>query len=114
MAQKNGAPARRQMPDMLGEPRRHEQAAGHAGARMHSSGAAMDDLADRFRQFARRECAVVGPLYEILAHAVADDSELLRLAANAPTNQPTPNLLFAAVHQILLSEQNDAPLRRFY
>ncbi len=42
------------------------------------------------------------PLYERLAHGVAEDSDLLALAAKGRPEQPAPNLLFASVHLLLL------------
>ena len=70
-------------------------------------------LAERFRRFAELECRGYSPLYERLALAVAEDAELLALAAHAPPGQPAPNLFFAAVHA-LLREDRAAPAARFY
>ncbi len=78
---------------------------------------ARDDLAARFRRFAARECRGVSALYEALAIAVGDDSEILRLAAVTRPGQPVPNLLFAAVYFLLLEEAAKAapdPLAAFY
>ena len=74
---------------------------------------AIDALAARFRRFAESECRGSSPLYERLARAVADDAEMLALAAEAPPGQPTPNLFLAAVHFLLLGTAG-APLARFY
>ena len=46
--------------------------------------------------------ADVLPLYERLAHGVADDRVLLDIANEAREEQPAPQLLFAAVHALLL------------
>jgi hypothetical protein len=70
-------------------------------------------LAERFRRFAEVECRGYSPLYERLALAVADDAELLALAAHAPAGQPAPNLFLAAAHWLLHGER-DAPAARFY
>jgi hypothetical protein len=53
------------------------------------------------------------PLYEKLARRVADDSDLLVLAAHARRQQPAVNLFFGAVHYLLLRGPDD-PLRMFY
>lgn len=45
---------------------------------------------------------------------VAADPRLLALAARAGADQPPPNMLFAAVHALLLEGPQDAPLARFY
>jgi hypothetical protein len=76
----------------------------------------IDALAARFRRFAERECRGSSPLYERLAMAIAGDGEMLALAGEAPSGQPTPNLFLAAVHFLLLGEAVDAraPLARFY
>jgi hypothetical protein len=77
---------------------------------MHS--APLEALAQRFRRFALRECRDSSPLYEHLALAVATDDELLQLAAPA-ARHTAPNLLFAAVHDLLLKGQEDV-LTHYY
>lgn len=78
-----------------------------------------DGLPERFRQFAERKCTgrigAPSSLYEHLSLEIADDRDpdLLALAANARDEQPTPNLLFAAV-QSLLFETPDSPLAAYY
>jgi hypothetical protein len=72
---------------------------------MGPGGAALDTnshLSERFRQFARRECRGSSSLYEHLAERIADDAELLRLAAHSNVGQPVPNLFLGAVHYLLL------------
>lgn len=71
-------------------------------------------LADRFRHFARRECAGISPLYEALGLGVAADPALLALAGRARAGQPAPNMLFAAVHFLLLQGRAVHPLSAFY
>jgi hypothetical protein len=73
----------------------------------------LDLLASRFRQFAELECRGSSQLYESLATAIARDRDLLKLASRAPSRQPVPNLLFAAVHYLLLSGK-DHELQGFY
>lgn len=71
-------------------------------------------LAQRFRRFAEHECAVAGsPLYAVLARMVAEDGDLLALAARARPGQPPANMLFAAVHLLLREDPRD-PLAAFY
>ena len=41
-------------------------------------------------------------LYESLCHSLAEDRDLLAIAANARPGQPVPNLFMAAVHWLLL------------
>src|SRR5437764_590450 len=61
-------------------------------------------LARIFTAFAEREAQRSSPLYERLARGVAVDPAVLALAAHARPGQPVPNLLFAAVHYLLLGE----------
>src|SRR5690348_12222005 len=71
------------------------------------------ELSQRFVAFAEHECRGRSPLYERLSNAIAQDGELLRLAAEARPGQPVPNLFFAAVQFLLL--QGEGPeLARFY
>lgn len=53
------------------------------------------------------------PLYKHLAVSIAQDSDLLRLAAHAQRSQPPPNMIFAAV-QYLLARDDSAELRHYY
>lgn len=71
------------------------------------------ELAERFRRFAEAECRGSSPLYERLSLAIATDDGVLSLMAEAPIRQRRPNLLFAAVHDLLLSGEA-GELRRFY
>lgn len=66
-----------------------------------------------FRDFARIECPGSSPLYERLSYAVAEDDELLGLAAFTQVGQPIPNMLFAAVHYLMLNGVQH-PLAAFY
>lgn len=56
---------------------------------------------------------VDSPLYAGLSARILEDPELLDLAAEAPPGQPPPNLLFGAVHYLLLKGGGD-PLARLY
>jgi hypothetical protein len=70
-------------------------------------------LASKFRKFAELECRGSSQLYELLAARIAHDHDLLELASRAQPRQPVPNLLFAAVHYLLLSGK-DHELQGFY
>lgn len=58
-------------------------------------------LRSRFLRFAQ-EARGRSPLYEKLSLAIADEDEIVSLLAIAAERQRRPNLLFAAVHDLLL------------
>ncbi|HET7737474.1 MAG TPA: DUF2332 domain-containing protein [Tepidiformaceae bacterium] len=61
-------------------------------------------LAEAFRKWGEAEnVRLQSPLMAHLAQVVAHDGDLLALAAEAPPNQPKPNLLFSAVHDLILA-----------
>lgn len=63
----------------------------------------LDGLSEVFRRFGEVECRQIrSPLYERLSFGVADDAEMLHLAAARIEGQPPPNILFAAVQYLLL------------
>lgn len=62
----------------------------------------LEELTRKFTTFAEKECKGTSDLYERLALEVAEDVELLKLSAHAQKSQPVPNMLFAAVHHLLL------------
>ncbi len=70
-------------------------------------------LSKTFRQFAESECRGSSALYEHLARSIAEDDKMLALAAHSQAGQPAPNLLFAAVHFLLLQGLSDL-LSQFY
>jgi hypothetical protein len=77
-------------------------------------GTSTEELARTFRRFAEAD----GPhhksrLYEEFSYAVAQAPEVLALASGGQPGQPAPNLLFAAVHYLLLSGVKH-PLRDYY
>lgn len=53
------------------------------------------------------------PFYEGLARRIANDPELLALAAHTQPHQPAMNMFFSAVHYLLLSGIDD-PLEQFF
>lgn len=72
-----------------------------------------EQLATRFTNFAHHECEGSSPLYKMLSLKIAKDDDLLELCTHARSGQPVPNLLFGAVHYLLLTGHNDK-LREFY
>jgi hypothetical protein len=68
---------------------------------------------DYWRRFAADARHLGSPLYERLALAVEDDPALRALAARARPRQPQANILFAAVHFLVLRGARH-PLRDFY
>lgn len=72
------------------------------------------ELAQVFRRFGELEARKVrSPLYEQFSYGVAEDPEILDLAALGPAGQPSPNLLFASVHYLLLTGAKH-PLMDYY
>lgn len=69
-------------------------------------------LSERFYHFAD-ECKGSSELYEFLSLQIAKDEEVLRLSSYAQTGQPIPNLLFGAVHYLLLQGKKHI-LREYY
>jgi hypothetical protein len=55
-------------------------------------------LSQVWRDFAESECGTYSPLYAAICRSVAEDPELLALAAAAPPSGQQPNVLLAAVH----------------
>jgi hypothetical protein len=59
-------------------------------------------VAEQIRRFGNRTCRGQSPLYEALCERIVDDSALLAIADAAPEGQLVGNVLFAAVHYLLL------------
>lgn len=72
----------------------------------------MHQLSVRFKRFAN-ECSDSSKLYQFLSLHIAKEEEILRLCTNVSRGQPIPNLLFGAVHYLLLKGV-DHPLKQFY
>lgn len=70
-------------------------------------------LSETFRRFAVTECRGSSQLYEYLSIEIAEDKEMLELAAYAKEGQPVPNLLLGVVHYLLLKGKNHN-LKDFY
>lgn len=73
----------------------------------------IDWIAERFKNFAMLECEGSSELYKTLALNIAEDGDMLELSSHAKQGQPVPNLLFGAVHYLLL-KGSAHPLRAFY
>jgi hypothetical protein len=56
-------------------------------------------IAARYRRFAHQEAHGRSPLYEALAHGVADSPDAIAFLATLPEAKQQPNLLFAAVRR---------------
>lgn len=65
------------------------------------------EIVERFIRFADNESVGSSRLYEILAREVAENEWLLSLCEEIPDGQPVPNLLFGAVHELVLQHQSD-------
>jgi hypothetical protein len=76
--------------------------------------AARHKVCGQFEAFAEIYTPGVSPLYEALSRIVIQQDELLDLAAGTGPGQPAPNMLFGAVQMILLGEDRDADLGRYY
>jgi hypothetical protein len=77
--------------------------------------AGREALVERYRHFAG-ESHGRSPLYEQLAHGVAEDDDLLELFSTLPAGKQQPNLLFAAVQYvagICQTPQGLATFKRF-
>ena len=74
----------------------------------------LDQVRTYFRNFGLKQAPENGsPLYHALSVGVLNDPDMLRLAASCPPSQPSANLLFGAVHYLLLGGVRH-PLRDFY
>ena len=70
-------------------------------------------LSQRFAKFAEKECKGSSKLYEFLASQIAKDDDLLETCSNSHSGQPVPNLIFGAVHFLLLKGK-EHKLKEFY
>lgn len=72
----------------------------------------IERLSRRFEQFAEEARNLASPLYEHVSRQIAQDEPLLRIASKV-RRPPEPNMLFAAVHYLLLDIPWH-PLAEFY
>lgn len=70
-------------------------------------------MSQKFLTFAETECQGSSPLYNYLSIEISKDEELLNLCMQARESQPLPNLLFGAVHYLLL-KGTDHQLNDYY
>jgi len=70
-------------------------------------------ISARFKTFADTECRGVSVLYDQLAQEAAQDGDLLDMCRHTREGQPIPNMLFGAVHYLLLRGQ-EHKLKHFY
>lgn len=73
-----------------------------------------DEIRVWFRAFAEIYTPGTSPLYEALSRIVLRHEALIDLATNIRPGQPAPNMLFGAVHMVLLQDRPKADLARFY
>lgn len=71
-----------------------------------------EQLSKEFEFFAK-VCAEYCPLYATLSARVAEDEAIRMLASGGPKRHPPSNMLFGAVHYLLLGGA-EHPLREFY
>lgn len=74
----------------------------------------VEPITDPWLRFAFEAERVEAYVYAVLARAVAGDAEMRALAAHAQPHQPHPNMLFGAVHYLLLRGEADSEMRRYY
>ena len=67
----------------------------------------LEYLKERFLSFAETECKGNSELYYKLSLQIANDTELLNIALNTRRGQPIPNIFFAAIHYLLLKNQDE-------
>lgn len=70
-------------------------------------------LTDTFKDFAEKECIGSSPLYRELSLKIAEDEDILDLCTEVEKSQPIPNLLFGAVHYLLLKD-TEHELKDYY
>ena len=63
-------------------------------------------LSNMFKRFSEEECKGTSELYEFLSLQIASDEQLLELSTYVSEGQPKPNMLFGAVHYLLLQGSN--------
>jgi len=83
------------------------------------SGRDLEELGKVFRYFGEIETPRLdSDVYTVYSLGIADDPEMLELASHAKAGQPAPNVLYAAVHDLLLRDAEAGrelpPLARWY
>ncbi len=72
-----------------------------------------EQIANVIKAFAEEECKGSSELYYKLTHRIAEDTDILRLAAHVRYGQPIPNSFLASVHFLLLANPNEE-LAKYY
>jgi hypothetical protein len=67
----------------------------------------INHVAKVFERFAEMECKGKSELYYQLAHHIANDQLMLQFCTDCRERQPIPNLLFGAVHYLLLKKEDE-------
>lgn len=62
----------------------------------------LENIKQKFLNFAATECKDHSALYYKLSQEIAADTELLKMASYTRNGQPVPNIFLAAVHYLLL------------
>ena len=70
-------------------------------------------LGQIFKRFAIYECKGSSSLYALLSQSIAEDSDLLELAANCRNGLPTPNLFLGAVN-FIRQREGESHLSSYY
>ncbi|HAO06960.1 MAG TPA: hypothetical protein DCQ50_08215 [Chryseobacterium sp.] len=73
----------------------------------------MEEIRNRFLNFAETECKDKSPLYYQLSKQIADDEQLLEIASFAKMGQPIANIFLASIHYLLL-KNSDTILSNYY
>ncbi|MBC5823238.1 MAG: DUF2332 domain-containing protein [Candidatus Eremiobacteraeota bacterium] len=74
----------------------------------------MQRASEAFSIFRAAQARSQSRLYSELCRPIAADEQILGLLREVRKGQPMPNLLFAAVHYLLLAGGGEEPLARFY
>lgn len=76
--------------------------------------APVQPIADPWLRFAFEAERLNAPVYAAIARDVHGDAEIRALAAHAQLHQPHPNLLFGAVHYLLLRGEARGEIAQYY
>lgn len=69
-------------------------------------------LSRQFKVF-EKDCKGSSAMYELLSRRIAQDEHMLKLCQNVRHEQPAPNILFGAIHYLLLKGEIH-PLKEYY
>ena len=74
----------------------------------------LENLSNQFKYFSEKVYPGSSPLYQQLAARIVEDHEILSLASHSRKGELVPNLLFAAVHFLLLQGTTHHYLSAFF